>query len=401
MPRHDGRAVSTSSVESGRRGDRGGIQPVSRRNLDGTALVSAAVFGVVAVIGLTASLMSPTVQEQARDTPMILFVGLMMAVLLCDWLCLKGIRDHDRALSLIAFACSATLAACGGVAVSFVIRCTQPMTAGALFASCCVAVNMALMMVRITDSTIGGAISAVFAAAVPLMLACAVALIHALHVRLLAAFVLAAAICCLQMLPNIVVHAPDRYLVEWRTYMTRRWTVRGGIPERARALTRADIHDDMQTFLARYATGFMVCMMLILLTYAVVAESCAYDQWYDRIGFLTLSAALFLFLTLKPRQSGRPFERYLMRLGGIMVLLIWCMHMPYAMPDRGSAFPLVCMLAVGASGSAMAFGMLAQHGGFHSLALSRIGDVLCFTSMMITPAAAFFAVGALEFIRGL
>ena len=49
----------------------------------------------------------------------------------------------------------------------------------------------------------------------------------------------------------------------------------------------------------------------------------------------------------------------------------------------------------------MAFGMLAQHGGFHSLALSRIGDVLCFASMMCTPPATFFAVGALEFIRGL
>ena len=56
------------------------------------------------------------------------------------------------------------------------------------------------------------------------MLICAVALIHTLHVRLLAGFVLTVAVCCLQMLPNIVMHVPDRYLVEWRTYMTRRWT---------------------------------------------------------------------------------------------------------------------------------------------------------------------------------
>ena len=77
------------------------------------------------------------------------------------------------------------------------------------------------------------------------------------------------------------------------------------------------------------------------------------------------------------------------------------MHMPHALPDWGQALPLACMLTVGALGLTMAFGMLAQHGGFHSLALSRIGDVLCFASMMCTPPATFFAVGALEFIRGL
>ena len=401
MPRHDGGAASAPSAESVRRGGHDGARPVVQRSLDGVALASAALFGFVAVVALKASLMSPSVQEQTRDTPMVLFAGMTLAVSLCDWLCLKGIRDHDRAMSLGAFACSVMLAVCGGAAASFMIRCTQPMTAGALFASCYVAVNMTLMMVLVADPTIGGAIVATFASSVPLMLICAVALIHTLHVRLLAGFVLTVAVCCLQMLPNIVMHVPDRYLVEWRTYMTRRWTVRGGIPEKSRVLTRADVHDDMQTFLARYSTGFTICMMLMLLTYAIVADSCAFDQPYDRIGFLTLSAALFLFLTLKPRQSGRPFERYLMRLGGVTVLLIWCMHMPHALPDWGQALPLACVLTVGALGLTMAFGMLAQHGGFHSLALSRIGDVLCFASMMCTPPATFFAVGALEFIRGL
>lgn len=364
MPRHDGGAASAPSAESVRRGGHDGARPVVQRSLDGVALASAALFGFVAVVALTASLMSPSVQEQARDTPMVLFAGMTLAVSLCDWLCLKGIRDHDRAMSLGAFACSVMLAVCGGAAASFMIRCTQPMTAGALFASCYVAVNMTLMMVLVADPTIGGAIVATFASSVPLMLICAVALIHTLHVRLLAGFVLTVAVCCLQMLPNIVMHVPDRYLVEWRTYMTRRWTVRGGIPEKSRVLTRADVHDDMQTFLARYSTGFTICMMLMLLTYAIVADSCAFDQPYDRIGFLTLSAALFLFLTLKPRQSGRPFERYLMRLGGVTVLLIWCMHMPHALPDWGAS------LAVGVHADRWRVGI--DHGIRHARPAWRI-----------------------------
>ena len=68
---------------------------------------------------------------------------------------------------------------------------------------------------------------------------------------------------------------------------------------------------------------------------------------------------------------------------------------------RHDVLSLVFVLSIGVFGLIMAFCMLAQQNGFHSLALSRMGDVLCFASMMLVPVAAFFASGALEFIRGL
>ena len=52
-------------------------------------------------------------------------------------------------------------------------------------------------------------------------------------------------------------------------------------------------------------------------------------------------------------------------------------------------------------GVLLVYAIPVQKGGFHSLVLSRAGDALCFLSMMVTPAAAFFAAGALQYIRGL
>lgn len=379
------------------------IRPVTRRDLEGMFLVAAALFGCVAVAMLAVSLESETVSERSRGLPMAVFFGLAVSAVLCDRLCVKRVREHDRFLSVASLSCSSVLAACAGTVASFAIHCTQPMTIGMLLASCCVAVDMAIMMVHVTDPTVDGVVSAVLVASLCIMLASAGTLIFALPVRLLAGLILGVSVCCLQMLPNIVVHVPDRYLVEWRTYMTRRWTVRGGIPERARTLTRADIHDDMQTFQARYSAGFVVCLTLLLTSYAAVAGYCPYDgRPYDRIGFLTLSAALFLFLVLKPRQSGRPFERCMMRLCAVVVLSVCCAGMPHALPViRHDVLSLVFVLSIGVFGLIMAFCMLAQQNGFHSLALSRMGDVLCFASMMLVPVAAFFASGALEFIRGL
>ena len=144
----------------------------------------------------------------------------------------------------------------------------------------------------------------------------------------------------------------------------------------------------------------LVCS-LTLAAYVTIAFCCQYEQIVDRIGFLTLSVALFLYLVLKPRQSGRPFERYAMRFAAMMVLLVCCTHLSSALPGVSiDMLSMICMPTVGAIGLVLIMCMIAQHEGVHSLVLSRTGDLLCFTSVAITPLATFFAVGALEFLRG-
>lgn len=396
MPRHEPDADQTFTSTMAHP-----IRPVTQHHLDCVSLIGAAAFGCAAVAVCTVSVTSVLVREQSRNLPILLLLALAAAMVRCDWQCVEYTRRYRRHLATVSLACSAILAACSGVSWSLMIRSMEPVTFAALLASCCVAVDMALMMLLVDNPAIGGTNTAMLTASVTVMLACTAALMAAVPLRLLAGVILALAVCCMQILPNLVIHVPDRYLVEWRTYMTRRWTVRGGIPQQARVLTDNDMHDDMQTFQSRYCAGVVLCLVLTLAAYATVAFRCQYEQIVDRIGFLALSAALFMFLVLKPRQSGRPFERYAMRLSAMMVLLVCCTRMSAALPGISQGMlSMICMLTVGTVGLVLIMCMIAQHEHVHSLALSRIGDVLCFISVMITPLATFFAVGALEFLRG-
>lgn len=283
-------------------------------------------FAGIAVTVLSESVLLPGGDERMRGLPVLLVASLILLMLFCDRLCVVSIRSHEQTVALVAMACAVLLSVCAGVAASCVEPCAQPIAAAVFLSSSCVCLNMSLMTVCIDQPVLNGVISACFAVSLLLLLASTGTLMCSLDVRLLAGLVLAAAICCLQMLPNIVVHVPDRYLVQWRAYMTRRWTVRGGIPEEARVLTQVDIREDMQTFQARYATGFVLCLALLVLPYAALVAFCDFHRMYDAVGFLVLTAALFLFLTLKPRRSGRPFERYCMRLSAVMVMAMACVR---------------------------------------------------------------------------
>ena len=363
------------------------------------SLVCAVLFAGIAVTVLSESVLLPGGDERMRGLPVLLVASLILLMLFCDRLCVVSIRSHEQTVALVAMACAVLLSVCAGVAASCVEPCAQPIAAAVFLSSSCVCLNMSLMTVCIDQPVLNGVISACFAVSLLLLLASTGTLMCSLDVRLLAGLVLAAAICCLQMLPNIVVHVPDRYLVQWRAYMTRRWTVRGGIPEEARVLTQVDIREDMQTFQARYATGFVLCLALLVLPYAALVAFCDFHRMYDAVGFLVLTAALFLFLTLKPRRSGRPFERYCMRLSAVMVMAMACVRAWGFMTTENMRLFGVC--AIGLIGVLLVYAIPVQKGGFHSLVLSRAGDALCFLSMMVTPVAAFFAAGALPYIRGL
>lgn len=204
------------------------------------SLVCAVLFAGIAVTVLSESVLLPGGDERMRGLPVLLVASLILLMLFCDRLCVVSIRSHEQTVALVAMACAVLLSVCAGVAASCVEPCAQPIAAAVFLSSSCVCLNMSLMTVCIDQPVLNGVISACFAVSLLLLLASTGTLMCSLDVRLLAGLVLAAAICCLQMLPNIVVHVPDRYLVQWRAYMTRRWTVRGGIPEEARVLTQVD-----------------------------------------------------------------------------------------------------------------------------------------------------------------
>lgn len=374
---------------------------VTRRDLNRVALIVAVLFA--AMTSLLFMRLTPAMRMagSSRWVTFVLVAVFIVAALVCNSRCRRQIVWHNRVMAVWLVVAGACFSICAGATVSTLLESGNPATVAVFCASGIAVADMALMSVCVREPMVRGVVSAVSFVALPLALASAATVLFDLSVQLLAGMVVAASVCGIQMMPNIVVHVPDRYLVEWRTYMTRRWTVRGSIPEEARVLTRKDVRQDMDSFLAQYSTGFTLCVVLSVLGYAALAQWTDYHSLYDRIGFLVLSMLLMLFFELKPRQSGRPFEQYVMRAAGIAIPLLWVGHATQAIPEGEAMIPLICMVTFAALGLVLGFSMVVQHNGFHSLALSRIGDALCFISMMLIPAASFLAGGALEFLRSM
>lgn len=375
-----------------------------RRDLNRVAPLLAMLFATAAMLVRASVMTAGTgVGAPRSGAAWVCVIAALFAVcaLACNRMAFDAADRKDAGGAVWTLTAGACCAMSAGVQLAGLMGGTRPWLSAVFCAGGMLVADMACVFPRAVDPTLRAVASSYATASLLLAMACAGVILYDLPASTLAGAVIGTSICAVQLMPNLVVHVPDRYLVEWRTYMTRRWTVRGAIPDKARMLTPADVKDDMAAFLARYAAGLGLSVTLAVLAYAALADWMDYGMLFDRIGFNALSLMLFLFLTLKPRQSGRPFERYLMRGAGMTVPGIWAMHATRALPEAGALLPLMLMLAFAILGMLLGYGMLAQHNGFHSLALSRIGDMLCFASTMLIPVAVFFAAGTLELLRGM
>lgn len=254
---------------------------VTRRDLNRVALIIAVLFA--AMTSLLFMRLVPAMHSTGSSWWMtfILVAVFIMAALVCNRRCRRQIVWHNRVMAVWLVVAGACFSICAGATVSTLLESGNPATVAVFCSSGIVVADMALMSVCVREPMVRGVVSAVSFVALPLALASAATVLFDLSVQLLAGMVVAASVCGIQMMPNIVVHVPDRYLVEWRTYMTRRWTLRGNIPEEARVLTRKDVRRDMDSFLAQYSTGFTLCVVLSVLGYAALTQWTDYHSLYD------------------------------------------------------------------------------------------------------------------------
>ncbi|MBW3081126.1 hypothetical protein [Bifidobacterium saguinibicoloris] len=371
-----------------------------RRDLNLVAPLLVMLFAATAMLIHTSAARGGTPRMGVAWTCVIVVITAA-AALACNRIAIRMAVLRNTGMAVWTLLAGVGLAAWAGVAAAGPTGGDRPALTAVFCAAGMIVADTALVFPNATDPALRGVASTLAATALMLAICSAGTILADLPASILAGGVAAAGVCAIQLMPNIVVHVPDRYLVEWRTYMTRRWTVRGSIPDEARVLTPKDVSEDMRSFLARYAAGLSLAVTLAASAYLALAAWMDHGALLDRIGFHTLSLTLSLFLTLKPRQSGRPFERYLMRAAALLVAAVWLAHIRQTLPVAGGVTPFAGMAAFAVVGMLVGYGMLAQRGGFHSLALSRIGDALCFASTMLTPAAALLAAGTFELLRGM
>lgn len=336
--------------------------------------------------------------------PVGCIVGLGVLFFLCmvlsDALCVTAAMSANQSARFGMLGLS-VLCACGvGVSLARLMVASDPILLELCMAAGCVTVNSSVLMGWLKDARVLGAVSVLWALSIMVFLIAALTFVAGLHIVVVAAGMVALGVYGAQLMPNLVVHVPDRYLVQWRGYMTQRWTVRGTIPENARTLSLADIEHDMPRFLASYACGVVGCGLCALFGYTMLIWRADYASALVRAGIVALSVALVTFFVLKPRQSGRTFERMMMRFLGVAVLLMALMRLDVMIPVMHGGNMFWAILACVVMGIAMTVAMLAQHSGFYSLLMSRIGDGLCSMAIVIVLPAAFLAAGGFELLRG-
>lgn len=198
---------------------------------------------------------------------------------------------------------------------------------------------------------------------------------------------------------NVILRVPDRYLIEWRRYMSQRWTVRGAVPENSRPLYTHDISEDMTIFSAEYTMGLVVGHLYIAAGYVVLCLTMpAEPDLFTTIGFGAYSVLLPCYLLLRPRTAGSALERMLMRSCAVLLPAAALI----TLTNHGDWRWLVTWVVFGliAVGIVIAAATLAVSGGFKSLMLSRIGDWIAAGSLALMGPAAFLASNAMDMIRG-
>lgn len=327
--------------------------------------------------------------------------GLVLAAILADIACIACMCRHEHNASVWYVSAGVWFAMCAGIAAASLVPTTHPVIVAVFCMSCTGCADAAVMSTRVTHPQMIGTVRVCMIMLLLAALSCAAAVCFDIRPAILAAFGVAMGVWGSQMMANLVVRVPDRYLVQWRRYMTRRWTVRGSIPEDARMLNDRDVHEDMQRFLAQYTSGIICCTACIVLSFISLAATVDYSAVLDRTAFIVAGISVVLYLALKPRQSGRPFERFLMRAAAVALLMVFVRYLPLALPQLGAHTAFMVIGVCAAVGLALGFGMIVQSNGFYSLVLSRIGDGCCFAALCLAPVAAFLSAGLVEWLRGI
>ena len=217
---------------------------------------------------------------------------------------------------------------------------------------------------------------------------------------LMAAACSVAGLLFVQIQPSALVHVPDEYLLEWRRYMTQRWTVRGSIPTESRPLRDRDVNEDLDIALATMGEGTAVAVAFAVGGHAALCATMpAVPAPEELVGFAAYTLLAVLVLLLKPRTAGNPADRMLMRAAAVVIMAVAVARVGVD-AQWGWLLPWLTVALV-AVGVLMALVMPALASTFHSILLSRVGDWLTTLGLALALPAAFFAAGAMDWIRGL
>ncbi len=201
----------------------------------------------------------------------------------------------------------------------------------------------------------------------------------------------------LRFLPTTLVNVPEGHHIDYRHFMSNRWTVRGAIPETPDRVSMPAVREIVHESSARLLTGTVLLSLIAAASVPFALPALAAGNPFVFGGAVAFLAALLVMLVLTPRHTPSPVLRWVPRAAAALILVEITVGV-------SGAFG-VTVLLIAASGLLLA-GIVAAAvivpvgRGASSLVWSRLADILESTAVAVAFPAALLASDALSFLRG-
>ena len=260
-----------------------------------------------------------------------------------------------------------------------------------------VAIVIAVMLATVRVPRLRGALGALLVIVVVLAAIWLLGLLVGVGAAAPAAVSLGLVPIALRALPSTLLDVPPGYQIEYRHFLTSRWSVRGSIPESPGAVEVSDLLEVIEVSSSRLVVG-TVALSLVAAVSAPVAVGVFVDASPLVLGgAIGLWVTVVLALAIHPRHSGTVVTRWSPRLAAAAVAAFATPVVTAALGDSGvlaAAGAVIIAIAV-----AVALVPIAR--GVRSLGVSRVADILEFLSTVLSLPAALLAANAIEVVRRL
>ncbi|MBP5800826.1 hypothetical protein J2D78_01890 [Microbacterium maritypicum] len=202
----------------------------------------------------------------------------------------------------------------------------------------------------------------------------------------------------LRALPSSLVNLPEGYFIDYKHFMTSRWTVRGAIPESVGLLRPERITAVVDDSSARLIAGTAVLSVVA----ALMAPIAFLRPWPDDplvvSGGIALFCCLGLALLLTPRHTTSRILRWFPRAAAAVVFLVAGIHAATALGAGFQVLGAAVLFGVGLVAVAV---VIPISRGASSLIWSRFGDAFEWLAVALALPSALLYANALALVRGM
>ena len=257
------------------------------------------------------------------------------------------------------------------------------------------AVVLALMLVTVRVPRLRGALGALLVILLVISAVWLLGLLVGVDAAASAAVSLGLVPVALRALPSTLLDVRPGYHIEYRHFLTSRWSVRGSIPDSPGAVEIGDVGELIEVSSSRLLVGTVALCVVAAVSAPVAIGIFAGAGPLETGGAIALWAAVVLALATLPRHSGTTVTRWAPRIAAAIVAITAVPVLTAALGD------FVVLAAAGAAtiAIALAAALVPIARGARSLGVSRVADIVEFLSTVIALPAGLLAAGAIEVVR--